>query len=184
MKLYVANVTKQNFTFTYRVPERSQPCAQLIPFGSQICLAPNGSNTDLTQQEIDAILEQYDKYGIEDANGLDQNKKDKRPFSGICYSIGKPVSEARLQKSTVKLEQGLDKLGRQIRQEAAVAAQQDIEKRIMKGDQMPKPFDVSVEEVIPSKGLDEDLTHISDGVRITRNLTNVLPVLDMRSKIR
>jgi hypothetical protein len=172
MRFYVANVTKQNHIFVYRVPERSQAITQLIPIGAQICLAPNGSNTDLTPEEIDAVLKQHGRYGMRDASNLgasiDPDHKDA-PFSGIVYSIGKAVSPEKLEKASIRHEQGLDKLGKQIRQEAALAAQHSFEKKILGGDQMPNPFDVSVEEVVPSNGLDEKLTHISEGVRINRN---------------
>lgn len=179
MKFYVANVTKQHYVFTYRVPERAQPCTQLIPVGEQICLAPNGSDTDLSQLEIDMILKQYEKYGIADVNGIDHAKG---PFNGICYSIGKPISVEKMRKAMLKSDQVLDKLGKQIRQEAAVAAHSDFENRFLAGDPMQKHMDISVEEVIPSRGLDDDLTHISEGVRITRNPTSDLPILDIRRR--
>lgn len=177
MKLYVANVTKQHFICLYRLPETSQLCAQTIEAGGQQCLTP-----DFTQQEVDHILAQYDRYGIRDVSNIDE-KRDP-PFSGICYSIGKPVSVEKLKKGMMRHDQSLDKLGKQIRQEAAVAAQQDIEQRYMRGEAMPKPFDVTVEEVIPTKGLDEDLTHISEGIRVTRNPESNMPVVQIGASRR
>ena len=179
-RLFVANVTKQNFMFTYRFPERSQPCTQRIEAGGQICIAPNGSNTDLAQQEIDYILKQYEKYGIQEADRIDHSKG---PFNGICYSVGKQISVEKLRKAVIKNEQALDRLGREMRQEAAVAAHSEFETKIL-GEPTKKAFDVSVEEVIPAQGLNEDLTHISDGVRITRNPDATMPVVDLMQRSR
>lgn len=183
MRLYIGNATKQHQIFSYRVPERLQLCTQNIMAGSQVCIAPNGSNTDLTTPEIDAILAQYSIYGIRDANDLDQNKDD-RPFSGLVYSIGKPVTPERLRKAIARFEGQLDKLGKRIRTEAAVAAHSHIEGAIMGGEEMKAPMDVSIEEVEPSRGLDENLTHVSEGVRITRKPTSEMPVVDLRSSRR
>jgi hypothetical protein len=179
-RLFVANVTKQFFVFTYRVPERTQPCTQRIEPGGQICIAPNGSNTDLTQMEIDAILKQYEKYGIQEADRIDHSKG---PFNGICYAIGKQISVEKLRKAVTKQEQALDRLGLQMRQEAAVAAHSQFEKQFL-GEEMKKKVAISVEEEIPSKGLNEDLTHISDGTIVTRNPTNEYPVVDLMQRSR
>jgi hypothetical protein len=179
-RLFIANVTKQNFMFTYRFPERSQPCTQRIDAGGQICVAPNGSNTDLAQQEIDYILQQYEKYGIQEADKIDHSKG---PFNGICYSIGKQISVEKLRKAVIKNEQALDRLGREMRQEAAVAAHNELETKFL-GEQTKKSVDISVEEVIPSQGLNEELTHISEGVRVTRNPTNDMPVVDLMQRSR
>jgi hypothetical protein len=166
-ELFVGNVTKQIYQFAYRSPERSGIVTQVIPIGGQIRVAPNGTNTNLSTQEIDAILGQYKKYGIAPVDELDTNRS---PFSGLCYAIGSPITEGRLRKAMKKQEDALNALGKKMRQEAALAVNSQIEQQI--GAPL-KTLEMSFAEEEPRAGYAEDLDHLAEGVRVTRELPSV-----------
>jgi hypothetical protein len=162
-ELFVGNVSKQIVHFAYRALERSGIVTQIIPIGGQVRIAPSGTNTNLTTQEIDAILGQYKKYGITDISEIDTSRK---PFDGLCYSIGKPISADKLRKAMKKNEDALDALGRQMRKEAALAVNSQIEQQI--GAPL-RNLEMSFAEEEPRAGYADDLNHLAEGVRVTRD---------------
>src|SRR6516164_2926384 len=98
-ELYIGNVSKQVQQFSYRSPERPGVIVQTIPIGGQIRVSPNGQHIDLNPIEIDAILAQHRAYGIVDVDDIDTKQS---PFSGVCYSIGKPISVDKLRRAMQK----------------------------------------------------------------------------------
>lgn len=84
-KLFIANLTKQNQTFMYRVPEKDGGGGtrhQDIQIGSQVQIPG-----DLSDAQIDVIIEHHGVYGIKSV----QEARDIKGFTGLVYSIGKPV---------------------------------------------------------------------------------------------
>jgi len=79
LDLYIANCSKQDFLFTYMLPENQRPFSHKIRAGSQI---------KLTQSDIEAdnIIKQHELYGMMEVG------KVKKGFGGLCYRIGKPIS--------------------------------------------------------------------------------------------
>lgn len=86
MKLFIANLTKQHQIFLYRVLEESVPGGhsrhQDIAIGTQVML-PSDFSTD----QINAIIDHQKLYGIKSVEEAQQIKG----FTGLVYSIGKPV---------------------------------------------------------------------------------------------
>ena len=152
------------------MPERPGVITQMIPIGGQIRVAPNGVNTDLNQPELDAILNQQRIYGLLCIDELDTNKSQ---FSGLVYSIGKPLTEDKLRKAMIRLEKQKDNEGKKLRSEAALAVNNQIENRI--GTQL-KNLEMSFTEEEPRGGYAEDITHLSEGVRVTREADVNAPV--------
>jgi hypothetical protein len=161
-KLFIANVTKQIYQFAYRAPERAGVVVQTIPIGGQVLIAPNGSDPDLTLQVIEAIIAQHRKYGLVAYSEL---KSVRGPFHGICYQIDKPFNEDQIRLAMLKNEDMLIALGVKIRQEAALAVNNQIEAQI--GAPLRR-LEMSVEEREPRDGYASDLTHVSEGVRVAR----------------
>jgi hypothetical protein len=159
-ELYVANVSKQICNFAYRAPERSGVVIQVIPIGGQILVAPNGTNTNLNTLEVEAILKQYEKYGLVPVDEL-----GTAPFNGLCYSLDKPISVDKLKKAMTKLEESLAILGRKMRSEAALAVNSQIETQI--GAPL-RQLEMSFTEEEPRAGYSDDVEHLSEGVRVTR----------------
>jgi hypothetical protein len=162
MELYVANVTKQVVQFAYRALERSGVVIQPIPIGGQIRIAPAGSRTDLSTPEIDYIIDQHRKYGLIDVNEIDSSKT---PFHGMCYSIGKPISVDKLYRAMKRNEDALEEQGKQIRKEAAIAVNNQIENTI--GENL-KQLEMSITEEEPRGGYPDDRNPLGEGVRVLR----------------
>jgi hypothetical protein len=162
-ELYIGNVSKQIQQFCYRSPERPGVITQTIPIGGQIRISPNGQLVDLSPPEIEAILSQHRTYGIVDIDDID-NKQS--PFSGICYSIGKAMSPEKLRRAMVKKEESLKAFGQRLRQEAALAVNSQIEEQI--GAPL-RNLEMSFEEEEPRSGYADELDHLSEGVRVTRD---------------
>ncbi len=81
MKLFVANLSKHNFHFTYRLPEQ-QIIAIDIPIGFQQQIGG-----DMSGEEIQRIVKHYEKYGMLSAREV----PNLRQWTALCYSIDKPV---------------------------------------------------------------------------------------------
>jgi hypothetical protein len=160
--LYIGNVSKQIQMFAYRVPERSGIITQVIPIGGQIRVSPNGTTADISMLEIDAVIEQHKMYGLVSINELDSKGS---PFSGLVYSIGKPISAEKLHRAMRKKDEEMKKFGQKIRQEAALAVNSQIEEQI--GAPL-RTLEMSFQEEEPRGGYAEDLDHAAEGVRVTR----------------
>jgi hypothetical protein len=162
-ELYVGNVSKQIQMFAYRTPERPGIVTQTIPIGGQIRVAPNGTKTDLSTPELDAIIEQHRSYGLTPVDELDALRN--HPFNGLIYSIGKPITAERLHKGMQRKEEALKTMGQRIRQEAALAVNSQIEEQI--GAPL-RQLEMSFTEEEPRGGYADELDHIAEGIRVTR----------------
>ena len=162
-ELYIGNVSKQIQHFAYRSPERPGVITQVIPIGSQIRVSPNGQHVDLSTPEIESIINQHRTYGLIDVNDID-NKQS--PFNGLCYSVGKPITPEKLRRAMQRKEEALKTFGQKIRQEAALAVNSQIEEQI--GAPL-RNLEMSFEEEEPRGGYVDELEHISEGIRVTRD---------------
>jgi hypothetical protein len=79
-KLYVANMTKQNHDFAYRLKGQQAWKQPSIPVGQQIMF-------DWPRELIDEVIQSKIHTGIINVIDLPRN----REFVGLCYSIDKPV---------------------------------------------------------------------------------------------
>ena len=84
MKLYIANCSTQKHIFNYRIPESTTPRRLDISAGSQIQI-------DGSDYVIDTIIEQHKIYGMQNADQVTGK------FSGLIYSVNKPVSGKTIQ---------------------------------------------------------------------------------------
>lgn len=122
MKLYIGNATRQIFDFVYMTIGQSDRKAhrrQLIQPGSQILVS---GSENFSPEEIDYIVKQHVAYGMIESSAIDRT----RAYHGTCYSIGKPITEARL---TYLMDHNIGELvdqGRVIRQANAIAQNDTI----------------------------------------------------------
>lgn len=89
MKLYIANTTKQRHIFSFRTLETGRLRQIPIAHGSQM-LVLDGSS-----EEVDAVIQHHQIYGLVDAIKIDQSKQ----FVGLCYSINKAVPASVIEKA-------------------------------------------------------------------------------------
>jgi hypothetical protein len=171
-ELYVGNVSKQIQMFAYRSPEKPGIVTQTIPIGGQIRVAPNGMNVDLSPIEIEAIIGQHRMYGIVSVEDMGESNS---PFNGLVYSVGKPISVEKLHKAMRRKEDELKRLGQRMRQEAALAVNSQIEEQI--GAPL-RQLEMSFAEEEPRSGYSDDVDHLAEGIRVSREVKEGLPSLD------
>jgi hypothetical protein len=160
MRLYVANATKQNVDFLYRVPERQSWLQQRIPIGGQVQVTG-----ELSRDVIDYIIQQHVKYGIVSADEVDRT----REFTGLCYSVDKPVQMAKIEKLIRHNTDELVKLGKQIRQESAVASSVSLEGEIDQSgrNEVLRNFEASIVE--ENHDDRDEGPAIAEGIRVNRS---------------
>lgn len=110
-KLYIANTTKQRFSFEFRRPETGRMLLRNIEPGAQLMVL------DTDSFEIDAIINHFGRYGMIDARNVDHSQA----FIGLCYAIDKPVKHSVLVKALKDNDNHLDRAGHE-RRKVQVAA--------------------------------------------------------------
>ncbi len=162
MKMFVANATKQNVNFLYRIPEQQGVRVQEIAIGAQVQLSG-----DLDRVAIDYIIEQHSRYGLIPADSVDRT----RDFTGMCYSIDKPVDVGKIEKLIHYNVEKLVEQGKKIRQEAALSTSNALDYALddAGGGSAPgvNKFEMSVVE--ENHDDRDDLPAIAEGVRVTRD---------------
>jgi hypothetical protein len=163
MMLFIGNATKQKFVFAYRVPEVAGVRQQEIQVGGQVMISGNLSSTD-----IDAILDQHRPYGLVASSEIDRTKT----FAGLCYSIGQPITAAKLGLVIQRNTEVLVQRGQEMRKQAAVMIQGRIENDLaerqgMEGTNL-RQLDMSVVEEEPKGGYTTDAP-IAEGIRVKRD---------------
>lgn len=126
MHLYIGNATRLVYDFCYTLPERKQDfLSQKIQPASQVKITG-----DLTSEEIDHIVKSHQIYGLIPQDKIDSSKA----FHGTCYSIGKPITAARL---TYLVDHNLGELvemGREIRRANAIAQNNNVQQALIEAD--------------------------------------------------
>ena len=161
-KLYVCNATRQIQEFTYRLPERPGAKMQTVPIGGQVVIGGG----ELTTPDIDYIIEHHKKYGLVSFEEVEQKRTE---FSGMCYSIDRPITSERIERAMKRNIDLLEARGKQIRREAAVAANDKIEHDLADSglDAGITGLEMSIQEEEPKRG-DREGQRISEGIRVTR----------------
>ena len=116
MKLYVANTTKQNHKFTFRLPEMKYNKIVEIKAGSQMMV--HDGSTD----ELESIISHHAIYGLKEAKKLDQQQE----YVGLCYSIDKPVTYGNIENAIRDNDEKLTKSAHERRQAALAGIDQAL----------------------------------------------------------
>lgn len=162
--LYIANATKQIQQFCYRHPVTNKAMVIKINVGGQERI-PGVEEAPA----IDLIIQKAEPYGLVSVAAVDRMRE---PFSGLCYSIDRPIDEDKLRRAMHKRIQGLDKLGEEIRKEAAIATNNEIEGNFGHNPEAPSSlsgFEMSVVEQEPKGGYSNDHKPFGETVRVTRD---------------
>lgn len=115
MDLFIANTTKQHHDFFCRIPEHSQLYRDTIKAGGQIKISK------LDQQQIDAIIDQHARYGMQDAR-----KVDRKTFVGLMYSTGRPVDAGQIEEGLNDNDQAMTDKASDLRAASIAASQQAL----------------------------------------------------------
>jgi hypothetical protein len=160
MHLFIANPTRQPIAFLYRTLENNKVLQQNIGYGQQVKIAG-----DLSTEEIDYIIGQYRKYGIVKADDMDSN----RGFVGICYSVGKPISSIRIDRTLRHNQFVLIDRGKKQRQAAAIQEMVRMEDDIIKSGRPERLVGFEASIVEHNHNDRDELPPIAEGIRVTRN---------------
>jgi hypothetical protein len=127
MRLYVANVTRQEWLFNYRLDfddtgrQRTMHKSQPIPAGRQVQI---GGDFDSIGQ-IDEIVKQLQPYGM--IGVADIPRMDKRAVVQLVFNVGAPVPTEAMRKVRGGNELIYIDTGRKRREASAVAANNAIQ---------------------------------------------------------
>jgi hypothetical protein len=175
-KLYVANATQQIQQFTYWLTGMPRHFMQEIPQGSQIQVGQR----DLPREEIDYVLGQHRRYGLRSATEAQRDLS----FSGLCYSVDKPVALPLLYELVEHRTRILTEQGKRSREAAAIATDEQIAETFMQ-NQVPlrlQNLEMSVEEM--TRDQRDQSPEISEGVRVSHRPQEPAPDARRRGQTR
>lgn len=107
-KLYVANITHQNFYFMAREPESGVVIEKSIYKGQQDIVYDGSSDI------VSDIIAQHERYGMKSASEI----KSAKEFTGTCYSIDKPVPIGSMKSAIESNFSALKEQGKETRKKA------------------------------------------------------------------
>lgn len=160
-KLYVANVSRQNVEFNYRMPGQNGVKMVPIHIGTQVVI-----HGELDTNEIDSILEQHVPYGLVAADTI----RGDTPYVGLCYAIDKAVRVNQMLVAMDHNQEVLHDRGRQMRQQAAVATNSIIDKHLQEinSESTLQELEVTIEEE-RKPGTDDSSERIREGTTVNKN---------------
>lgn len=157
--LYIGNATRQNHNFTYCLAKGSVYRELPIPPGTQARIPG-----ELSAAQVDYIVTKQAKYGIVAADSIDQ----AQGFHGLCYSINKPIAGMRL---TLLMDHNigqLAKLGRQIREQTAVAQNTMLEQALIENGRQERITELDITVQQEHADPKNDQPQFSEGFRVIR----------------
>lgn len=166
-KMFVANLSKQVHDFVYRLPENPSAIRLTLQPLSQLPIPGAGGSYDLSTPEIEAIVNHHARYGLRHVSEV---TKERGQLSPLAYSLDKPINLAAIRTAMEHNHGVLDATGREIRKQAAVAVNEQIEQSLDLNNPQAhlKGFEMTVVEDEPKRGADDGHKPINEGVRVTR----------------
>lgn len=95
MDLYIANCSKQEFNFTYSLPESVRPFMHMIRAGAQIQIPCK------TQDDADAIISQHSIYGLKHVKDIGKR------FGGVVYQFDKHINVQAIEQGIEQKDQDM-----------------------------------------------------------------------------
>lgn len=141
MKLFVANCSRQAHNFNYKLPEKSQPFCVKINSGAQHMF-------EYPPEAIDSIIQQHEPYGLQPRNKVD------RHFSGLCYSIDRPISANEIINGSEQKLENLGNMSQEILKASAVAMNQAVESAVAQSGETP--MDEGIQLEIKGEAINQD----------------------------
>ena len=156
MRMYLANTTKQDHRFTYRLPGASAPHQRTIPAGRQIEL-------DLVKAEhVSEIVKQHERYNMQETAKLSRRKG----FVGLCWST-EPIDIDEMLTTYEINDKALNEDAQDRRELAAAAMSRQMQKDIAEktGKDIGPPSVVAM-ETRTETGDEEEGTKLAVGVEV------------------
>ena len=110
MKLYVANCSKQEFHFTYALPEKVRPFMHNIRAGGQVEIYCE------TSADAQIIVDQHGPYGMKSIKDI------KKGFGGLVYQFDKPINVQAIEQGIEQKDQEMIERALEAQKVTAVAS--------------------------------------------------------------
>lgn len=134
MNLYIANCSKQEFHFTYMLPENPRAFSHHIRAGSQIVIPG-------AKEDIDCIIKQHEIYGMKPV------EKIGKGFANLAYRLDKPISITAIEQGLAQTEQEMIERALEARKITAVASDKIIAEKAQElGLKIKSGLEVEIQE--------------------------------------
>jgi hypothetical protein len=155
--IYIANATRQHYKFFYRVLEHKKTFFTDIPSGHQTQLGK-----DWTVEQQKNVVSQLEAIG---AKQVPEINKKMDGFAGLVFSIGKPVSEDKIQQANEIVIAYAEKRSIDTAQKAARTFDLTTREKQGNGRRLARETAVEViEEPEPGAKASKDRTHFKQVV--------------------
>ena len=135
-KLYIANTSRQNLNFLFRIPEERDIKRYSIQPGRQAMVI------DSTSDVIDSIIRQHEVYGIRRADDVTRDKR----FAGVCYRVDKPIEIKSCIVVDDQNQEALIEQGRATRENVATYAQATIANLVKQHGEEAKGLEIEIKD--------------------------------------
>ncbi len=160
--LFIANCKSQDESFSFRIAETGQLITQHIPAGGQLQIY-----RDADRATLEAIVEQHRRYGLIPVAEIDRTK----PFINLCYQFDKAITQNHIKYGVEHNVEVLTDLGRERRDQAAVAVGTNLERAAEEASGHPRLSAVSL-EVQEEKNPGDNSKGINEVIHVDRNHGN------------
>lgn len=116
MQLHIANATKQDHDFLYRIKGTQKTNLLPIKKGGQVSISGD-------REELEDIVAQHRVYGIVDVKDFSKALK----FSGMIYSFSGPINVDRIYEALERHDDVIDETAQLVREQSAAATNAAIE---------------------------------------------------------
>jgi hypothetical protein len=159
MDLYIGNPRRQDHILAYRMLEQAGGAKMpTIRRGGQFKIPG-----DLTQPEIEYIVNQHRKYGLLSVDEVGGSRQEVP----LIYSVGRPITAAILNSVMKHNTDVLVAKGKELRQQAAVAANNAIENDLRENN-VPLGLNELDMSVVEETGNAEPENPVAEGTVVTR----------------
>ncbi len=155
-KLFVANTTKHNYEFCYRVPGNDKMFVDHIKIGSQEQIYK-----DAEYEILDYIIKQHQNTPLPFLISVDELSRHKGHI-GLIYSFDKPVNVNQIERKFRENDEALVQKGKDMRVEYAVSLSNALDGKAQEmGGEIGEVRTEVVEDVKPGESIDNK---IAEGV--------------------
>lgn len=163
MRLWIANMLKQDLIFYYRLPESGRLYQQNIGMGQQIQVGGN----NLSSKDVEAITDHATIYGACKADQIDRAKG----MISMMWSEEHPVPLDKLKTVFERNHNHQVIIGKQLRKEMAIKADEAILAPPGVDPNPAAPFTRGLEMTIEEEDKKVDvMTEVNDVITVKRNM--------------
>lgn len=141
MKLYIANCSRQTHHFNYKIPEKLQSFGVPIKPGQQHMI-------EQLPEVIRHIIKQHEPYGFQCCTKVDKH------FSGICYSLDKPVTVGGIEEGAEQKTENLENMSQSILEASAISVNKTVDDAVLKSGETPLGDGITME--ITGEAVDQE----------------------------